>query len=224
VRIGSTDTPRFELPVRGRGLVSESGADFEHNHHVDPSVPNQRHAYDLLGLDAQGRAFVDDGDRVEEWVGWGMPVVAAGDGVVIGAVDGQRDIAIGEDLPDGDHPAGNRVAIRHDDGSVTWYAHMQRGSVLGDLLGTRIAAGTVLGLLGNSGNTTAPHLHVQRQVGADGSMDPAAVGVELAFEGARLVGSYDFTPTTGFTNWRPATEQAAHPRVARRGDVLEPVS
>lgn len=187
MRVGATDTvPNFRLPVRGRVLVTESGANVEHNHHVDPSVPNQRHAYDMLGVDADGRLFVDDGDRVQEWVGWGMPIVAAADGVVIGAVDGERDIAIGEEPAPEAHPAGNRVAIRHDDGSVTWYAHMQQGSVQGALLGSRIAAGTTLGLLGNSGNTTAPHLHVQRQLGAEGSMDPAAIGAELAFDGARL--------------------------------------
>ncbi len=222
MRIGSTDTPRFELPVRGRVIVTESGADVDDNHHVDPSVPNQRHAYDLVGLDAHGQMFTGDGDRVEEWVGWGMPIVAAADGVVIGAVDGQRDVAVGEPLPEGDHPAGNRVAIRHDDGSVTWYAHMQRGSVEGALLGTRITAGTVLGRLGNSGNTDAPHLHVQRQVGAEGSMDPAALGAELAFSGARLIGTFRFGLKTGFTDWKPAAAQPTEPRVAHRGDVIEP--
>lgn len=223
--VGATDTTtHFRLPVAGRVLVTESGADPDGNHHVDPSVPNQRHAYDLLGLDADGRMFVDDGDRVEEWIGWGMPVVAAGDGVVIGARDGMRDLALGETLPETENAYGNRVAIRHDDGSVTWYAHMQQGSVHGELLDTRVAAGTVLGLVGNSGNSDAPHLHVQRQVGAAGTYDPAAIGVDLAFEGARLVGSYRSGAKTGFTDWRPATEQppADVPRVARRGDVLEP--
>ncbi len=226
MRIGAPDihaiVPIFRLPVEGRVVVTESGSDAEHNHHIDPLVPNQRHAYDLLGIDELGRVHVDDGDRVEEYVGWGMPIVAAAAGQVIGASDGMRDLAIGEELGAGEHPAGNRVAIRHDDGSVTWYAHLQQGSVRGELLGTRVAAGAVLGLLGNSGNSTAPHLHVQRQVGAEGSLDQAARGAELAFTGTRLVGSYAFAPETGFTGWRPATEQPAEPRVGRRGDVLEP--
>ena len=215
-------TPRFQLPVNGRVVVTESGADVEHNHHVQPSVPNQHKAYDMLGTDTEGRVFVDDGDRVEEWVGWGMPIVAAAAGEVIGARDGMRDLKIGEELPPTEHGYGNRVAIRHDDDSVTWYAHLQQGSVRGELLGTRVDAGTVLGRMGNSGNSDAPHLHVQRQVGADGSYDPAATAADLAFEGARLVGSYAFTPETGFTNWKPATEQPTGPRVAHRGDVLEP--
>ncbi len=225
MRLGSTSPdPRFQLPVDGRVVVTESGADVEHNHHVHPSVPNQHKAYDLLGIDAGGRVFVDDGDRVEEWVGWGMPIVAAGAGEVIGMHDGLRDLQIGEELPAGEHPYGNRVAIRHDDGSVTWYAHLQQGSVRGDLLGTRVDGGTVLGRMGNSGNSDAPHLHVQRQLGADGSYDPAATAADLAIEGARLVGSYAYSPTAGFTDWTPAPEQPAGPRVARRGDVLDPLS
>ena len=225
MRPGAADTtPRFQLPVDGRVVVTESGANVEHNHHVHPDVPNQHHAYDLLGIDDGGRLHVDDGDRVEEWIGWGMPIVAAGAGEVIGVHDGMRDLAIGEELAPDEHGYGNRVAIRHDDGSVTWYAHLQQGSVRGELLGTRVAAGTVLGRMGNSGNSDAPHLHVQRQVGAAGSYDPAAIGVALAFEGARLVGSYRFSPDAGFTHWTPAGEQPQQPRVAHRGDVLEPVS
>lgn len=214
--------PRFQLPVDGRVVVTESGADVEHNHHVQPHVPNQRHAYDMLGVDDAGRTFLDDGDRVEEWVGWGMPIVAAAAGTVIGAHDGMRDLAMGEQLPPDEHGYGNRVAIRHDDDSVTWYAHLQQGSVPVDLLGSRVEAGTVLGRMGNSGNSTAPHLHVQRQLGADGSYDPAATGAELAFDGARLIGSYRFSPEAGFVDWRPATKQPIDPRVARRGDVIEP--
>jgi hypothetical protein len=211
----------FRLPVQGRVLVAHSGADPDHNHHVDPSVPNQRHAYDLEGIDDHGRLFVDDGDRVEEWVGWGMPVVAAAAGEVVGAVDGQSDLAIGEQLAPGDHAYGNRVVIRHDDGSYTWYAHLQRGSVRGDLLGRRVEAGTVLGLLGNSGNSTNPHLHVQRQVGSADSYG-TATGVELAFTGARLLGHYRFDPQQGFVDWTVASSQPASPRVGRRGDVLVP--
>ena len=214
--------PAFRLPVDGRVLVVHSGADPDHNHHVDPSVPNQRHAYDLDVIDERGRLFVDDGDRVEEWIGWGAPVVAAAAGEVVGAVDDQPDLAIGEQLAPGDHAYGNRVVIRHDDGSFTWYAHLQRGSVHGELLGRRVEAGTVLGLLGNSGNSSNPHLHVQRQVGSAASYGDAT-GVELAFTGARLLGRYGFAPETGFTGWTPAETQPAQPHVARRGEVLGPV-
>jgi murein DD-endopeptidase MepM/ murein hydrolase activator NlpD len=38
------------------------------------------------------------------------------------------------------------------------YAHMQTGSVRVKV-GQRLRAGEVIGLLGNSGNTTDPHLH-----------------------------------------------------------------
>lgn len=211
----------FQPPVRGRVLVTESGADLDGNHHVQPSVPNQRYAYDLIGVDAEGRAHLDEGDRVEEWIGWGMPVVASAAGEVVGMVDGARDLAIGETPAEGEHAYGNRAILRHDDGSYTVYAHLQRGSVHGDLLGTRVAAGAELGVVGNSGNSTGPHLHVQRQVGSPDTFG-TATGAELAWTGARLVGSYQFDPKAGFTGWQPATTQPAQPYVAHRGDVVEP--
>ncbi|HEY9548326.1 MAG TPA: M23 family metallopeptidase, partial [Kiloniellaceae bacterium] len=53
---------------------------------------------------------------------------------------------------------GNWVALRHDDGWVTTYAHMRKGS-LAVRVGQRVARGDKLGLVGLSGNTDFPHLH-----------------------------------------------------------------
>ncbi|MTV50177.1 peptidoglycan DD-metalloendopeptidase family protein [Heliobacillus mobilis] len=54
---------------------------------------------------------------------------------------------------------GNRVGIRDDDGNYHYYAHL---SAYGDVrVGDHIAAGTIVGYVGNTGNarTTPPHLH-----------------------------------------------------------------
>src|SRR3546814_12605893 len=57
-----------------------------------------------------------------------------------------------------DERNGNWVALRHDDGWVTTYAHMRNGS-LAVRVGQRVARGDKLGLVGLSGNTDFPHLH-----------------------------------------------------------------
>lgn len=53
---------------------------------------------------------------------------------------------------------GNFVIVDIGGGNFAFYAHMQPGSVRVKA-GDTVATGDVLGLVGNTGNTTAPHLH-----------------------------------------------------------------
>ena len=57
--------------------------------------------------------------------------------------------------------AGNHFYVQHGD-EVVLYAHMQEGPLAAKLLkpGAVVHAGDVLGLAGNSGNSSAPHLHI----------------------------------------------------------------
>ena len=57
---------------------------------------------------------------------------------------------------------GNCVIIDHGNSEHSVVAHMQHGSVTVKA-GERVAAGQVIGKLGNSGNSFGPHLHYQLQ-------------------------------------------------------------
>ena len=82
------------------------------------------------------------------------------DGTVVNLYDGAD-----EQIP-GPHPTGitteniggNMLVVDIGDGAFAFYAHLQRGSLTARL-GDRVKAGQVLGLLGNTGNSSAPHLH-----------------------------------------------------------------
>jgi murein DD-endopeptidase MepM/ murein hydrolase activator NlpD len=64
--------------------------------------------------------------------------------------------------------AGKLVRLHHSNGIETWYAHLSAVAVRP---GQRVAAGTVIGAVGNNGNSTGPHLHFEVRV--DGSpVDP----------------------------------------------------
>lgn len=70
---------------------------------------------------------------------------------------------------------GNHFYIQHGD-EVVLYAHMQKGTLNGDLIktpsGAPVTAGTVLGLAGNSGNATEPHLHIHAVKGTQPETGP----------------------------------------------------
>ncbi len=66
---------------------------------------------------------------------------------------------------------GYHVKIRLWDDTVIVYGHLSSTSVS---RGQEVAAGTVLGYSGNTGNSTGPHLHLEVRPGGGGAVDPAS--------------------------------------------------
>ena len=66
---------------------------------------------------------------------------------------------------------GNKVEIQYWDGSVSWYAHMNSRAVQA---GQTVLPGEIVGWVGNTGNSTGPHLHIEIQTapGVDQPLDP----------------------------------------------------
>ncbi|WP_223521238.1 peptidoglycan DD-metalloendopeptidase family protein [Pseudomonas sp. GL-B-19] len=88
----------------------------------------------------------------------GTPIIAARGGVVVKTESGQSGR--------GTNPSGNFVRVLHNDGTMGVYLHLKRGSVC-VREGQQVTVGSALGLSGNTGNSTGPHLHfvVQRNTG-----------------------------------------------------------
>jgi hypothetical protein len=85
-----------------------------------------------------------------------VEVVAAADGQIVHRQDGfyDRNCGFGG-------AQWNAVYVRHVDGSVAWYGHMKRGSVTAKPVGAVVLRGEYLGVVGSSGNSTGPHLHLE---------------------------------------------------------------
>ena len=121
----------------------------------------QRFAIDWERLDTAGRLFTGDKRVLTNWEGYGETILAVADGVVVRAIDGLPDQVPGA-LPEGLAPLeadGNAVFLRLRGGRIVFYAHMIPGSVA-VREGQRVVRGQVLGRVGNSGNSSAPHLHL----------------------------------------------------------------
>jgi murein DD-endopeptidase MepM/ murein hydrolase activator NlpD len=84
----------------------------------------------------------------------GTPIHAARDGVVVGVKDTSN-----EGGPDKKYQnSANYIMIKHDDGTIGEYAHLQQYGVK-TRLGERVRAGQLIGLSGNTGYSSGPHLH-----------------------------------------------------------------
>jgi murein DD-endopeptidase MepM/ murein hydrolase activator NlpD len=80
-------------------------------------------------------------------------VLAARAGVVVDVVDG--NIASGTRKVFYDK--ANRVQVLHADGTIAMYAHLRHGAVVE--VGEQVGTGDLLGLSGDTGFSTGPHLH-----------------------------------------------------------------
>lgn len=107
-----------------------------------------------------------DNTKVENYRCWGLPIRAVADGTVFSALDGMVDNLAPGGFPEvvPDPTAGNSLWLQHDDGTMTFYTHLQQGSVTKK---TSVLAGEVVGLLGTSGYTTNPHIHLEVRKNVD---------------------------------------------------------
>jgi hypothetical protein len=122
----------------------------------------QRFAVDFSArLDRGGRTHHGDVDRNSSYFNFAQPVLAVGAGRVVSVVDRFPDQIPLDPTPTTLAEAdGNHVIIRLRKGVFAAYAHIKPGSIR-VYRGQRVRAGQMLGLLGNSGNTSGPHLHFQ---------------------------------------------------------------
>ena len=96
-------------------------------------------------------------------------VVAAAAGTIVLKSDGSFDQSCG---PNGAN--WNAVYVRHADGIVAWYGHLKKHSLTSKLVGDTVSVGEYLGVVGSSGNSSAPHLHLEMYDSAAQLVEPFA--------------------------------------------------
>lgn len=151
-----TKTP-LRLPFEGEWFVFWGGRTIADNYHA--AAPDQRFAYDFLIL-RDGASHTGDGTANEQYFCFGKPILAPGPGTVATAVDGIEDSKPG--VMNETQPVGNHVVIDHGNGEFSFLAHLKKGSVRVKK-GDKVQSGAPLGLCGNSGRSSEPHLHYHLQ-------------------------------------------------------------
>lgn len=157
----------FHFPVAGTWWAIQA-ADWSDYHKSE--VYSQPFALDLVKLGADNLAYAGNGRSLTDHYSWDQPVYAAAGGKVAYVCYDMPDMLPGS-IPDqailrGDmrRILGNAVAISHANGEFSYYAHLQQASIPvreGDM----IRRGTLIGRVGNSGNSPGPHLHFHVMTG-----------------------------------------------------------
>jgi biotin carboxyl carrier protein len=152
----------------------------------------QRFGIDFLRLDDSGLRMKGDSLKNESYFAYGQEILAVADGKVVETKD-----SIPQNVPGAMSRAvpitletvgGNHVVIDIGGGYYAFYAHVQPGS-LRVKVGDRVKRGQVLALVGNSGNSTEPHLHFHIVDGiAAGTSTLGAEGVPYAIEQFEILG------------------------------------
>jgi hypothetical protein len=170
-----------DFPLRGEWTAITTPAHRIPSHGTN--MFGERYAFDFIRISRKPMRYLSSKNvlrhtfghvSVKDCFGWGQPVYSPCDGKVVSAGDGWPDIMELNSLRDGFNllfrqpkprmddfrPVAGNFVIVHSDRFTALLAHLRNGSVKVSV-GQHVKTGDLLGEVGNSGNTTGPHLHFQ---------------------------------------------------------------
>lgn len=143
----------LKMPLKGKWNIYQ-GFGGAHTHQG-----NWHYALDFFQTE-EALSFINDGTKLSDYFAWGKPVLSPCFGVVVEARSDLADNAPGD--VDTVNNWGNYLLIRLDCGSYVILAHLQQHSIR-VASGSKLRPGDLLALVGNSGRSPQPHLHMHVQ-------------------------------------------------------------
>ena len=201
---------RLILPVAQKMIVYDGHDFYAHHRRWDYTIPflNQlgfktnfmRYSYDFVPVDDKGNMSSGAEENNENWFGFGAPIRAVADGVVVAVVDSEPD---DRKFDPATIPAqgtmkiwGNYIVIDHGHNEFSLYGHIKMNSSRVKK-GDRIRRGTTIAAIGASGSSMFPHLHFEMQTGIDTNSE----GLPSVFEQYdRILGSRRVRVKSGRVN------------------------
>ena len=144
-----------ELPFFGEWKVSQ-GFSGQHTHKKD-----WKYAWDFVVVDKVDSQFSNEGNNLDDYYCYKLPVTAPLEGEVIRVIESVQDNDPGE--VNLQQNWGNTVIISHQYGLFSSISHLKMNSIKVKE-GDKVKKGEIVGLCGNSGRSPYPHLHFQFQL------------------------------------------------------------
>lgn len=206
-----TGTTLIAPPIKGdRWWAANGPSNFDRHHRTavqnlnGNSQMSQRFAVDWLQLGpVDGLVCTGDGTRNTDYYCYNADLLAVANGTVIETMDGLPD-----NIPraptiltiTAQNVFGNCVVLDIGGNRYAVYAHLIPGS-LRVAIGDSVSAGQVVGKLGNSGNSSGPHLHFHICNGKDAIFSE---GLPFTFPSYNLLGSYSMADSDVANPWSPS--------------------
>lgn len=168
------NSTHLSLPFKGEWAVMWGGDKKEMNPHHD--IKNQRFALDFNALKGFGRSHDSSGKRNEDYFAFGKEILSPAAGRVTEVIDGVHDN--NPFAPNQYSALGNCVIIRHSANEFSVLSHLKKGSTRVKA-GDSVERGQVIGLCGNSGNSSEPQL--EYFLTNTGNMEDAT-GIKVYFD------------------------------------------
>ena len=147
----------------GKQIVLNGGTSpFTNGHfHVKP----QNYALDIVGLNNLGMRAnsFQGGSNLSDYVIYGQAIYSPLNGTIL-AIENKYDDQTPPNT-DTEHLAGNYILI-DSEGVEILLAHIKKGSIVVNI-GDSVTTNTLLGQVGNTGNTSEPHLHIHVEKGGE---------------------------------------------------------
>ena len=185
------NSTKLILPFKDQWTLTWGGDTAELNYHVENKA--QKNAFDFVIADKDGKTYKTDGKTNEDYYAFGKELIAPCDGEIVLAVDGVNDNVPGESNPI--YVPGNSVILKTVNNEYLVFAHFKQ-STIKVKQGQKVEKGIVLGLCGNSGNSSEPHLHFHIQNVKNMNI---ATGVKCYFDKIIVDGEIknDYSPIKG---------------------------
>lgn len=179
---------KLKLPFYEEWTVLWGGDTKKLNYHVIDEA--QKNAFDFVITNPLGKSYKNNGKTNEDFYAFGKRLITPADGEVVLVVDGIKDNKPGIANPL--YVPGNTVIIKTKNNEYLFLAHFKQHSIVVKQ-GQIIKQGDLLGLCGNSGNSTEPHIHFHIQNVEDINK---ATGAKSYFENILVNGELkkDYSP------------------------------
>jgi hypothetical protein len=166
----------IEMPVKGKWLALHAGEKPWVNYHGN--YPPQKFSVDMVKVDDKGNFFNEMGEKNADFLCFNDTVFSPVNGTVIKIVNTfpNQEIVNG---PDTFNTAGNYITIQMSENKFLFLSHLSPNNIKVKE-GDTIRLGEHLASLGNSGNSTFPHLHIRIQ-NKPAYNDTTALGLPFRF-------------------------------------------